>query len=720
MMFNYPSINQPLDALSVSGTRLSPILKAICVRWGIALAILLHSCGLMVLASDGSTASIRRTPMLIAHRGGVVTESSPECSLAALRLAHEQGYHAVELDVRASSDLEPVWFHDAELNRMTDLRGPVNSYRADVLTRTQITGSDQYIVSLKEVLDICTELGLGVMLDIKQTGSDPHPQRYLEQIADLLRQYEGPPVWLITTDPDICNHFKGLTMPMVNSDQLTMLQSNQTVDLRGHFWFGLPRDLPPDLIERLQDAGAMIIPAINTFRYPADSHVDAARMDVRRLFEAGIDTFQIDSVYKSLFDELQHKEACLPPSTDELRPYSGPRRNDIDTRTLDQKVMAGYQGWFRAPGDGVVDEWVHWSIDTQAVTADTLTIEMWPDLREYPKSELFPVPGMRHNDGSQAFLFSSVRPKVVDLHFQWMREYGLDGVFVQRFLTDIDESDSLRSTGVLAYARNAANRNGRAFALTYDMSGTDPEQIFDKMVEDWKFLVDRMRLTRDARYLYHEGKPVLMIWGFFPDRFDAGLAHRIIDFFKDHPRYGTTLIGGTWRNWLSVEDPEWARAYRRFDIISPWNTGRYDTNDAGEKVAQTGYLARDIAEARKHGMGYLPVIYPGFSWDNLQRARGRALDESTIRPRRGGAFLWEQFVAVSQHDTRMIYIAMFDEVDEGTAIFKVSNSPPLEAHFVTYEGLPSDWYLRLTGIGTRMFRGELPWIEHLPIKHEDP
>jgi hypothetical protein len=36
---------------------------------------------------------------------------------------------------------------------------------------------------------------------------------------------------------------------------------------------------------------------------------------------------------------------------------------------------------------------------------------------------------------------------------------------------------------------------------------------------------------------------------------------------------------------------------------------------------------------------------------------------------------------------------MFDKVDEGTAIYKCTNDPPLgESKFVTYEGLPSDHY----------------------------
>ena len=46
----------------------------------------------------------------------------------------------------------------------------------------------------------------------------------------------------------------------------------------------------------------------------------------------------------------------------------------------------------------------------------------------------------------------------------------------------------------------------------------------------------------------------------------------------------------------------------------------------------------------------------------------------------------------------MIYVAMFDEIDEGTAIYKISKNPPLGASpFVTFEPeIPSDYYLYLT------------------------
>jgi hypothetical protein len=58
---------------------------------------------------------------------------------------------------------------------------------------------------------------------------------------------------------------------------------------------------------------------------------------------------------------------------------------------------------------------------------------------------------------------------------------------------------------------------------------------------------------------------------------------------------------------------------------------------------------------------------------------------------------------------------MFDEVDEGTAIFKCTNDVPAgDTKFVTYEGLPSDFYLRLTGAGAKMLRGEIPLSDKVP------
>lgn len=370
----------------------------------------------------------------------------------------------------------------------------------------------------------------------------------------------------------------------------------------------------------------------------------------------------------------------------------------VDTETLHGKVLCGYQGWFRCPGDGTTGGWRHWSRSSSRIGPDTLTFEMWPDMSEYPAREQYPAPGFTYPDGSQAYLFSSANAHTVQRHFHWMHRYGIDGVLVQRFVTGVADPPS--ASQVLANARAAANQTGRTFAVEYDMSGMAPDQLLDRMTNDWQWLVDEMGVTQDPRYLYHDGKPVLGIWGFFTDRFDGGLAQSIIDFFQADGPYQAFVIGGCEWYWRTATDPDWAAAFRSLDALSPWNVGNVTTRN-GQKYASTGSWPADLAEAQRYGMLYLPVLYPGFSWDNL---KGYPPGTSLI-PRLGGDFLWDQFNQVANLGIDMAKVAMFDEVDEGTAIFKVTNSPPTQGYFVTYDGLPSDWYLSLTGQGTRLIRG---------------
>jgi hypothetical protein len=288
-----------------------------------------------------------------------------------------------------------------------------------------------------------------------------------------------------------------------------------------------------------------------------------------------------------------------------------------------------------------------------------------------------------------------------------MAQYGIDGVFVQRFLVNLKRPSFDR---VLDHVRVSAARTGRVYAMCYDLTGAPKNKLYDLLVADWKRLVDETKVTADDRYLHHNGKPVLFVWGFFSDRFDARLAHRIIDFFKTDRRYGVTLIGGCPWHWRAEKDAEWAKALRRFDVISPWNVGNV-MKVGGQKHAATGYWQEDVAAAKKAGMAYLPVLYPGFGWTNL---KGKMAAGQTI-PRLGGAFYWRQFTTAAELGMDMAYVAMFDEVDEATAIFKVSNTPPTQATFATYDGLPADWYLRLTGEGTKVIRGERRPQKELPI-----
>src|SRR5262249_54768309 len=147
--------------------------------------------------------------------------------------------------------------------------------------------------------------------------------------------------------------------------------------------------------------------------------------------------------------------------------------------------------------------------------------DLWPDVSELDDEEKYPTP-FRHADGSVARVFSSHNGKTVLRHFRWMQQYGLDGVFVQRFGVETVAPKDLRHCNVvLAHCREGANRSGRCYAVMYDLSGL-PRGGVAQVIEDWKLLVDGMGLGNDPQdkaYLRHNGKPVVAVWGVgFNDR----------------------------------------------------------------------------------------------------------------------------------------------------------------------------------------------------------
>jgi len=403
-------------------------------------------------------------------------------------------------------------------------------------------------------------------------------------------------------------------------------------------------------------------------------------------------------------------------TADPLQPYDGPSVRGVDTSTLTGKVMAGYQGWFNCEGDGAGLGWTHWARQGPKLFGPgNVTVDLWPDVSELPPGERFTT-GFKLADGSAAEVFSSFNRETVLRHFRWMREYGIDGAFVQRFANGV-KTEAMRhhKDVVLAHCREGANREGRAYAVMYDLSGL-PAGGVARVMSDWKMLRTQMHIGEDPAYLHHRDKPLVAVWGvgFSNESKPYTLAEcrALIEFLKAD---GCSVMLGVPTGWReqnrdAMADPALHEVLKLADVISPWTPGRYKNPP---EVARHGeqQWQPDIAWCREQSLDYLPVIFPGFSWHNMKPTA--ALDQI---PRLKGAFLWSQFVAAKQAGADMIYVAMFDEVDEGTAIFKCTNEPPVGPNpFVTYEGLPSDHYLWLTGEGARLLRGEIPVSNKLPL-----
>ena len=391
---------------------------------------------------------------------------------------------------------------------------------------------------------------------------------------------------------------------------------------------------------------------------------------------------------------------------DWISPYEGQEYFGdklVDATTLNGKVICGYQGWFRASGDPSGQGWIHYDRSNDFTD---LTIEMWPDMLELTEEEKYPVPHWSHANGEQAYLFSSANKKTVIRHFQWMETYGIDGVAIQRQAGDLYPSHPHESFRIPGYAREAANRTGRTYYIMY--CGIDVSNLTEAVSDDWQYLVDTMKITDDDRYLHHNGKPVVGIYGFFTNDLAITDANNVLDIFQSGGQYEAYVVGsGEWWWRTETEDsaPGWPQVFRRMDAWIPWNVGHY----SGE-YANTDQWLVDKNEMDSCGVLYMPLVYPGFGWDNLKNKP----PGTTNKPRLQGDFLWQQFLDAKELEAQAVYVAMFDEIDESTAIFKVTNDIPVNHYFLTLEGLPSDFYLLMTGYGTGIINGTFDVPNEIP------
>ena len=361
------------------------------------------------------------------------------------------------------------------------------------------------------------------------------------------------------------------------------------------------------------------------------------------------------SLQEAPFDDPDFKLVISDPWKG---PYQGPRVKPADNTTLKGKVMVGYQGWFRTPNDLEGKGWTHWG----TVQQGTFSIDMWPDTSQYPPSALEKAADVKLKSGKQAHLFSSTWPAVVDTHFRWMREHDIDGAFLQRFVQDGFYSISGGPEWVLANTRAAANREGRIWAIEYDISSCSEEKLLDTMTRDWKWLVDEFKLFDDPSYAREGGKPVVFIWGLpFPNReISSNVANQVVDFFKNDPKYGGNhVIGGIPSSWRKM-DPAWQEHFKKYETILTW--------------MPKSHIA-DFADFTKMGIGYYPHVKPGFSWANLKHLP-TGDDTISYTAREGGRFYWNQLKDAAQAGGDRLFVGMFDEYDEATAIMPMSDDSP--------------------------------------------
>ncbi|PUZ22613.1 lectin [Chitinophaga parva] len=360
------------------------------------------------------------------------------------------------------------------------------------------------------------------------------------------------------------------------------------------------------------------------------------------------------------------------------------------------KVIVGYQGWFAAIGDGSpINIWWHWAPNAQQTPSPSNNgIKSWPDVREY--TSLYNTGFSNLNNGQPARLFSSFNDQTVNVQFQWMQQNGIDGAALQRFNPTGGEGPV--RDAITAKVKTAAEATGRKFYIMYDVSGWSNMQT--EIKTDWTSKMSAY--TASSAYAKQNGKPVVCIWGFgFNDSnhdFSAAACLDVINWFKNA---GCYVIGGVPTHWRTESDdsrPGFLNTYKAFNMLSPWMIGRIgNVNDVDNFY--TNVQTPDQTYCNQNGIDYQPCVLPG----DLQE-----------RQRVHGDFMWRQFYNMTRLGAQGIYISMFDEFNEGNQICKTAESAayvPAGSSFYALDedGTPcsADYYLRLTGDGGKMFKGQI-------------
>ncbi|MFJ8057886.1 discoidin domain-containing protein [Streptomyces sp. NPDC096142] len=360
------------------------------------------------------------------------------------------------------------------------------------------------------------------------------------------------------------------------------------------------------------------------------------------------------------------------------------------------KITVGYQGWFACIGDGApIDGWWHWTQNWgQSPSPSNTGIKCWPDTRDYTTTYQTSYAAL--GNGRPATLFSSYDQQTVDTHFLWMQQNTIDTAALQRFNPTGGEGPT--RDAMATKVRSAAESHGRKFYIMYDVSNWTSMQ--SEIKTDW---TNKMSAhTASSAYARQNGKPVVCIWGFgFADPnhpFTPDACLDVVNWFKGQ---GCYVIGGVpreWRTGTGGSRSGFLGVYHAFDMISPWMVGAIGTVAEADNAYST-YTVPDQADCDANGIDYQPCVLPG---------------DVSARQRAHGDFMWRQFYNTVRAGAQGIYISMFDEYNEGNQIAKTAETQawvPADSGFLALDedGTPcsADYYLRLTGDGGRMLKGQL-------------
>lgn len=169
---------------------------------------------------------------VFAHRG-LHGPGVPENSPSAFAAAIARGL-GIECDVQRSGDGKAMVFHDWELDRLTGERGPVAARNAGDLGQIALSGSTDFIPTLRQVLDqVAGQVPL--LIEIK-SRRDVRIAALCLAVRRVLEGYTGPHA-VMSFDPRVAKWFR-VHAPLTVRGLVITEENDHTLwgRLRRHLW----------------------------------------------------------------------------------------------------------------------------------------------------------------------------------------------------------------------------------------------------------------------------------------------------------------------------------------------------------------------------------------------------------------------------------------------------------------------------------------------------
>ena len=163
----------------------------------------------------------------IAHRGlhnrRTIIENTERAFAEAIK-----DYYAIECDVQLSADGEAMVFHDDDLERLTEAKGPVKALTAKELKRLKLKSTTDRMQTLVELLEQVDGRS-SLVIELKSQWDDD--DTLVKRALQVLEGYDGP-CCLMSFDPGLVASLRELSPQTVRG-----IVADRTTD---PYYNGLP------------------------------------------------------------------------------------------------------------------------------------------------------------------------------------------------------------------------------------------------------------------------------------------------------------------------------------------------------------------------------------------------------------------------------------------------------------------------------------------------